>query len=91
MEALWTRLLPASRLDANHPNNGVLIPRRNTTFCQPSRQQNAKTISVTQDMDQSNEIRVYVRLAPRLALQVGRYAHVRQFKRMRKALKRQKD
>lgn len=32
----------------------------------------------------------YVRLAPRLALQVGRYAHAKQFKRMRKALKRLK-
>jgi len=32
----------------------------------------------------------YNRLAPRLALQVGRYAHARQFKRMRKALKRLK-
>ena len=30
----------------------------------------------------------YARLAPRLALQVGRYAHARQFKRMRKALER---
>nr|WP_269101047.1 IS5 family transposase [Mangrovicoccus ximenensis] len=30
----------------------------------------------------------YARLAPRLARQVGRYAHARQFKRMRKALKR---
>ena len=28
------------------------------------------------------------RLAPRLALQVGRYAHAKQFKRMRKALRR---
>ena len=28
----------------------------------------------------------YARLAPRLALQVGRYAHAKQFKRMRKAL-----
>jgi len=32
----------------------------------------------------------YARLAPRLALQVGRYAHAKQFKRMRKALKRLK-
>ena len=32
----------------------------------------------------------YPRLAPRLALQVGRYAHAKQFKRMRKALKRLK-
>jgi IS5 family transposase len=32
----------------------------------------------------------YARLGPRLALQVGRYAHARQFKRMRKALKRRK-
>jgi len=32
----------------------------------------------------------YARLAPRLALQVGRYAHARQFKRMRKALKQLK-
>ncbi|NUB46844.1 IS5 family transposase [Fertoebacter nigrum] len=32
----------------------------------------------------------YARLAPRLALQVGRYAHARQFKRMVKALKRLK-
>ena len=30
----------------------------------------------------------YARLAPRLALQVGRYAHAKQFKRMRKALKK---
>ena len=30
------------------------------------------------------------RLAPRLAGQVGRYAHARQFKRMRKALRRLK-
>lgn len=29
----------------------------------------------------------YVHLAPRLAIQVGRYAHARQFKRMRKALR----
>jgi IS5 family transposase len=32
----------------------------------------------------------YNRLAPRLAKQVGRYAHARQFKRMRKALKKLK-
>jgi transposase, IS5 family len=32
----------------------------------------------------------YARLAPRLALQIGRYAHAKQFKRMRKALKRLK-
>ena len=32
----------------------------------------------------------YARLSPRLALQVGRYAHAKQFKRMRKALKRLK-
>ena len=32
----------------------------------------------------------YARLAPRLALQVGRYAHAKQFRRMRKALKRLK-
>ncbi|SMD03413.1 hypothetical protein SAMN06295998_12058, partial [Primorskyibacter flagellatus] len=32
----------------------------------------------------------YNRLAPRLALQAGRYAHARQFKRMRKALKQLK-
>ena len=32
----------------------------------------------------------YSRLAPRLAGQVGRYAHARQFKRMRKALRRLK-
>lgn len=32
----------------------------------------------------------YNRLAPSLALQVGRYAHARQFKRMRKALKKLK-
>lgn len=30
----------------------------------------------------------YARLAPQLALQVGRYAHAKQFKRMRKALKK---
>ena len=30
----------------------------------------------------------YARLSPRLALQVGRYAHAKQFKRMRKALKK---
>lgn len=32
----------------------------------------------------------YVRLAPLLALQVGRYAHAEQLKRLRKALRRQK-
>lgn len=32
----------------------------------------------------------YARLAPMLALQVGRYAHAKQFKRMRKALKKLK-
>ena len=32
----------------------------------------------------------YARLAPRLAAQVGRYAHARQFRRMRKALRRLK-
>lgn len=32
----------------------------------------------------------YARLAPRLALQVGRYAHAKQFKRMRKALRKLK-
>lgn len=32
----------------------------------------------------------YARLGPRLALQVGRYAHAKQFKRMRKALKKLK-
>jgi len=32
----------------------------------------------------------YNRLAPRLAMQVGRYAHARQFKRMRKTLKKLK-
>ncbi|RWR25505.1 IS5 family transposase [Sinirhodobacter populi] len=32
----------------------------------------------------------YARLAPRLAIRVGRYAHARQFKRMRKALRQLK-
>jgi IS5 family transposase len=32
----------------------------------------------------------YARLAPRLAMQAGRYAHARQFKRMRKGLRRLK-
>jgi len=32
----------------------------------------------------------YARLAPRLAMQVGRYAHAKQFRRMRKALKKLK-
>jgi IS5 family transposase len=32
----------------------------------------------------------YARLAPRLAAQVGRYAHAKQFKRMRKALRKLK-
>ncbi len=32
----------------------------------------------------------YARLAPRLAVQVGRYAHARQFKRMRKTLRQLK-
>ena len=32
----------------------------------------------------------YTRLGPRLAMQAGRYAHARQFKRMRKALRRLK-
>jgi len=32
----------------------------------------------------------YARLAPQLALQVGRYAHARQFRRMRKALRKLK-
>jgi IS5 family transposase len=32
----------------------------------------------------------YARLAPRLAMQVGRYAHAKQFRRMRKALKQLK-
>jgi len=32
----------------------------------------------------------YARLAPRLSGQIGRYAHARQFKRMRKALRRLK-
>jgi transposase, IS5 family len=32
----------------------------------------------------------YARLAPKLALQIGRFAHARQFKRMRKALKKLK-
>jgi IS5 family transposase len=32
----------------------------------------------------------YARLAPRLALQIGRYAHAKQFNRMRKALKKLK-
>ena len=32
----------------------------------------------------------YAHLAPRLALQVGRYAHKKQFKRLRKALKKLK-
>src|SRR5947208_1604301 len=30
LEALWTRSLPGSLLDADHPDNGVLIPRRFT-------------------------------------------------------------
>lgn len=30
----------------------------------------------------------YARLAPRLAMQVGRYAHARQFRRMRKGLRK---
>ncbi len=33
----------------------------------------------------------YARLGPKMAMQVGRYAHAKQFKRMRKALKKQKD
>lgn len=32
----------------------------------------------------------YARLDPRLALQVGRYAHAKQFKRIRKAFKKLK-
>ncbi|WP_210527311.1 IS5 family transposase [Rubellimicrobium arenae] len=32
----------------------------------------------------------YARLAPRLAVQIGRYAHAKQFKRMRKALRKLK-
>jgi IS5 family transposase len=32
----------------------------------------------------------YARLAPRLAVKVGRYAHARQFKRMRKALRKRR-
>ncbi len=30
MEATVDPLLPGSRLDADHPENGVLIPRRST-------------------------------------------------------------
>lgn len=49
----------------------------------------------TQLVDLSQEANVelrqsYARLAPRLALQVGRYAHAKQFKHMRKALKKLK-
>lgn len=49
----------------------------------------AQLVALTQqagvDLRQS-----YARLAPRLALQVGHYAHAKQFKRMRKALKKLK-
>ena len=45
------------------------------------------------DLAQEAEVELrqsYARLAPRLALQIGRHAHAKQFKRMRKALKKLK-
>ena len=51
----------------------------------------ARTHLVVLAQEAGVELRqTYARLAPRLALQVGRYAHAKQFRRMRKALKRLK-
>ena len=36
MEALWTQASVGSRLHADHPANGVFIPRRNTHLFGPS-------------------------------------------------------
>ena len=48
----------------------------------------ARAQLVTLAQEAGIELRqTYARLAPRLALQVGRYAHAKQFRRMRKALK----
>ena len=51
----------------------------------------ARTLLVGLAKEAGIELRQsYARLAPRLAVQVGRYAHARQFKRMRKALRQLK-
>ncbi|WP_036714571.1 IS5 family transposase [Paracoccus sp. J55] len=51
----------------------------------------ARTLLVGLAKEAGVELRQsYARLAPRLAAQVGRYAHARQFKRMRKALRQLK-
>jgi hypothetical protein len=39
---LWT-LVPGSRLDADHPENGVLIPCRNTPFSLLSKRERSRT------------------------------------------------
>jgi transposase, IS5 family len=46
-----------------------------------------RLVALAQEADLSLR-QSYARLAPRLSGQVGRYAHARQFKRMRKALRR---
>lgn len=48
-----------------------------------------RLVALAQEADLSLR-QSYARLAPRLSGQVGRYAHARQFKRMRKALRRLK-
>lgn len=51
----------------------------------------ARALLVTLAQDAGIELRQsYARLAPRLAAQIGRYAHAKQFKRMRKALRKLK-
>ena len=52
----------------------------------------ARALLVTLAQEAGVELRQsYARLAPRLAIQVGRYAHAKQFRRMRKALKKLKS
>ena len=61
-----------------HPTDSRLFERARAQLLDLARQAGI-------DLRQS-----YARLAPRLAAQVGRYAHARQFKRMRKALRKLK-
>jgi IS5 family transposase len=58
-----------------HPTDSRLLERARAQLVDLAREAGV-------DLRQS-----YARLAPRLAAQVGRYAHARQFKRMRKALR----
>ena len=79
-ETTWGVVSPANVMEKNiaHPTDSRLYERARAQLVKLAREAGI-------DLRQS-----YARLAPRLAAQVGRYAHARQFKRMRKALRKLK-